>query len=471
MLCFFESLERNISENVAKSKIITRPNASNGLWVCCLLPATLLICSFKYPMPPTYQLTAAVSSGLCLHAVIFILLASVSSNIFKSTYHGGWFTSALLSAFILFSFCGRGISFSLTISCLAVGAYGYGIRYLLMKMPKTFTIGEALLVMQMIVLFGTASFINIYQSLENQPKTDFEIVALIIQVGLLTVCVIIGLMAFTGVANNSPSDVVKFVGINGVIMLCAIHYILGQSSIIWIFSYIIYSLLGLKLMLAWSVSVLISVAAVYYQTSALDGKASTADRKVFHIIASLVFIPGIILDLPLMCLASGVAFAFLILIEACRIFLQPEYSDKLQYAFNIYSDEKDIGGVSLTPIYLFIGISCPLILMPLKSDFTFHLLSGVLSIGIGDAVASCIGSKFGQYKWAGTQRTFEGTATNILSQVALVYFLKITGAFAQEYVLSKTVISATVVAAVEAKTDQVDNLVLPLVMLLATVVC
>lgn len=44
-------------------------------------------------------------------------------------------------------------------------------------------------------------------------------------------------------------------------------------------------------------------------------KASTVTRKSFHILASLVFITGIIFDVNLMSLAAGIGLGVLIFVE------------------------------------------------------------------------------------------------------------------------------------------------------------
>nr|XP_032514681.1 dolichol kinase-like [Danaus plexippus plexippus] len=119
----------------------------------------------------------------------------------------------------------------------------------------------------------------------------------------------------------------------------------------------------------------------------------------------------------------------------------------------------------MTPIYLYTGLACPLLLVPGESYL--DRLSGVLSVGVGDTAASWFGSNYGFHKWPESSRSFEGTLFNILSQIGTVYMLTLFGLLNEADSVPRTCFSALVCALVEARTSQVDNLVLPLVMLLA----
>lgn len=142
----------------------------------------------------------------------------------------------------------------------------------------------------------------------------------------------------------------------------------------------------------------------------------------------------------------------LLLTQVIRILSIGPLGQHLQNGFIVFSDEKDAGLLALTPIYLLIGFSLPLWLHPAPCDITnsagFNLLplmSGILTIGVGDTAAATVGTLYGRHKWPGnvlikenlfwltfaclgTKKSFEGTIACIISQslvvAVLLYFGK-----------------------------------------------
>src|SRR5690606_16328910 len=84
-------------------------------------------------------------------------------------------------------------------------------------------------------------------------------------------------------------------------------------------------------------------------------------------------------------------------------------------------------------------------------------------IGCGDTFASAIGFKFGRRKWPGSSKTYLGTAAAVLAQLigGCIFWWYIGVELRLLLVLKLTVISVAI-SLLEAFTQQVDNLLLPL---------
>lgn len=198
--------------------------------------------------------------------------------------------------------------------------------------------------------------------------------------------------------------------------------------------------------------------------------------------------------------------------QLSRIFNISPLGDILQKGFIIFVDEKDTL-ISLTPLYLLCGLSFPL-WMPASNVSLFVLLSGVLTVGIGDTAASFVGSKWGKHKWPGLEKSMEGTLGCIASQLGTISVLAYMrtypflfifsnaflvlfflffffpppfsnlwnnhytvshlifklGYINDQWLLLRSIPSIVAISFIETKTDQIDNLVLPLLMYLYLII-
>jgi dolichol kinase len=188
-------------------------------------------------------------------------------------------------------------------------------------------------------------------------------------------------------------------------------------------------------------------------------------RKAFHLLAVLIFLPGALLDPTLLMLASVGAVCVVAVLEAVRVTRAPLLGAAVHRFMYQFVDERDGGAVILTHLYLLLGCAAPLWLhysllpsQPTRLEL-LPALSGVLVLGVGDSAASLFGVALGRSRWGGgSHKTIEGSLAMFFAVVGCA------GAIAPDAVAHRGLWAASALATlVEAWTDQIDNLILPLV--------
>ncbi|KAL1411019.1 dolichol kinase [Vanrija albida] len=183
-----------------------------------------------------------------------------------------------------------------------------------------------------------------------------------------------------------------------------------------------------------------------------------ARRKSFHALAVAMFIPGISIDPAFTHLAFSVAFAAFTFAEYIRYFALWPLGVSVHLFLNEFIDHKDSGTAILSHFYLLAGSASPLWLEG-PSQILAHF--GVLSLGIGDAVASIVGRRMGYARWSpASGKTVEGSIGFVASVTLASILMWIVGAV-ESFNFIPFVITTTLVTLLEAFSGQNDNLVLP----------
>ncbi|CAO3589743.1 unnamed protein product [Absidia cylindrospora] len=210
-------------------------------------------------------------------------------------------------------------------------------------------------------------------------------------------------------------------------------------------------------------------------TTALNKK-----RKLFHGLAVVMFVPGVLFANSFLQLAFGVALSAFIYLEYLRYFAVWPYGKALHMFLTEFIDNRDLGPVILSHIYLLIGCAVP---VWLGSSNTFASLSGILSLGFGDALASLIGKRYGRFRWPGTKKTVEGTLAFIVTVYLSAMFITYSSALIRvddslTFVASagrrewtKYLAVVTMSGLLEAFSSQNDNIIIPMYMYALVVLC
>jgi len=187
---------------------------------------------------------------------------------------------------------------------------------------------------------------------------------------------------------------------------------------------------------------------------------TTQERKVFHFAAVLIYLPAMVLDLPSLGIISFGLFWLFIWLSLYSSYQIYPYGGQLRRILMSITDYRDNGKLVLTPIYLIFGLSAPIWLDLMRfGSLRLSSFAGLSSVGIGDSFASIIGKRIGKNRIFRDGKSIEGLLANFFSQLGFMIFVSFL--IGQQF--STNMIPALfLTAATESATDQIDNLILPL---------
>ncbi|KAI7891798.1 uncharacterized protein EV154DRAFT_216684 [Mucor mucedo] len=270
--------------------------------------------------------------------------------------------------------------------------------------------------------------------------------------------------------------------------------ITGENPFMWTLDFLYMSPSRMFLCLYWSLTVITTVVVwvlildfvpqstqnerpFFGSNNGAEGKALTSalnkKRKLFHALSVIMFVPGVLFELAFLQLAFGVALSGFIYLEYLRYFAVWPWGKSLHVFLTEFIDNRDLGPVILSHIYLLLGCASP---VWLGSSNVLASLSGILALGFGDAAASLVGKRYGRCRWPGTKKTVEGTLAFIvavfISSLLIMYSSALIGvddatrfvasAGRSEWLNYSLVITLT--ALLEAFSTQNDNIIIPLYM-------
>ncbi|EJU04762.1 hypothetical protein DACRYDRAFT_47116 [Dacryopinax primogenitus] len=184
-----------------------------------------------------------------------------------------------------------------------------------------------------------------------------------------------------------------------------------------------------------------------------------ARRKFFHALAVLMFLPGIIIDPAFTHLSFSAAFALFTFAEYVRYFALYPFGAAVHVFLSEFLDHRDSGTAILSHFYLLTGCAGSIWLEDSKPILE---LTGVLVLGVGDALASIIGRKIGKHRWSSASgKSVEGSAALAGSVWLCALLLRLSG-IVDPFSLWKYGCAIGLGSLLEALSMQNDNLVLPL---------
>ncbi|KAI9243579.1 hypothetical protein BY458DRAFT_530546 [Sporodiniella umbellata] len=393
---------------------------------------------------------------------------------------------------------------------VSVMSFQWFLYICVVTLKKCFTLGEMTIISQAgaILVYGTMEYIYIACTVDsNAGVKDISVAYVLIHI-LIIGMVFIGMVAYPILRESRKiaqqpywrsNDNIPLYG-DKKVLLAILFYIVtaaivlfifrpfckaltGQDPFIWTIRYLYISPPRIFLCLYWILMIATTVVmwvifldfTMTRSLNNIESKNLTASlnlkRKVFHGLAVIMFIPGALFEFEFLQLAFGIAISIFIYLEYLRYFAVWPWGKNLHIFLTEFIDNRDLGPVILSHLYLLIGCASPIWI---ESTDMLASLSGILVLGFGDSAASIVGKQWGRHTWPGSKKTVEGTIAFFLTVLISSFVILHIGAiFSPENSSSLTLSSlhwpfySTVVLAtalLEAFSSQNDNIILPLFM-------
>ena len=366
-------------------------------------------------------------------------------------------------------------------------------------LKKSFSVGEALLVVQFLSL-GTTDFVALTASTlvpqstpyyaTHRRKVDIALEGGLLGVLWLAVFLVpffqryareenetIGVDPLARKRTNSLSSVkvldwstlpmmaslrfyLSIVGFLTLFVSPWVGYLLGENPIVFVADFTLSNWNHLLVTVYWIVCLAVGLPMIHYAATSRS-LTLIIIRKLYHLLALVMFAPAIRFAPDFLALAFGIATAGLLGIEYIRACRVPPLGNFLNAFMRAYTDSRDEGVFILTHIYLLLGCAVP---VWVSSD-GIAPFAGVLILGAGDAAAAVVGSTMGTKRWVGGRKTIEGTLTAILAVILCAELILRFGINAGDKTWDyrkQIFIASVTTCGLEAFTTQIDNLVLPL---------
>ena len=144
---------------------------------------------------------------------------------------------------------------------------------------------------------------------------------------------------------------------------------------------------------------------------------------MFHFIAIAAILPAMFINLANIAIVSFLTFWAMLWMSIYSSHQIYPYGGYLRRLSATITDYRDGGKIVLTPVYLLFGLASPIWLDLLRCG-TMRLSSaaGLISIGIGDSVASIIGRSYGRNRWFRDGKSLEGMFANFAAQLTCLSY-------------------------------------------------
>ncbi|SCU94968.1 LADA_0G12596g1_1 [Lachancea dasiensis] len=292
----------------------------------------------------------------------------------------------------------------------------------------------------------------------DSPVVHFQVLQNVLRGFLIAITLNYPLVRLTSSWNKYARTMVLFSTFASAFPLAVVHLfeIQGLNPAVWLYDYIISSPVRMKITLGWFCGLALLIPNIMILKSNFSLNSS---RKIWHFIILGLIVPPLKQDPEFVKIALAGTTVIFLAVEYLRYLkLAPfgEYLDTKLRSFADFRDER--GPIIISYIYLIIGVATPILLN--------DSLVGVISLGVGDSLASIVGSRWGRSRWPGTNKTIEGTLAFIsATSICSLGFKYLLGEF-KDVPSLKLVLICVFSGLLEGNSVLNDNILIPSFMLI-----
>lgn len=230
----------------------------------------------------------------------------------------------------------------------------------------------------------------------------------------------------------------------------------SQSPLLWLMNYIQHSTTRQIIFMAWLTFVITLVPTFVMFQSKFSLNTS---RKIWHFLIFLMISIPFKFDPNFVKIALSGTISLFLCIEYLRYLKLEPIGSFLDSTLSSYADFRDARGpLIISYIYLILGIAFPLLV--------FNSPAGLISLGVGDSLASIVGKKIGKLYWPNTSKTVEGTLAFVFSTFIVSLILRSFLNYFQDISSLTIFIMCLLSGILEGNSTLNDNILIPLFMVI-----
>lgn len=227
--------------------------------------------------------------------------------------------------------------------------------------------------------------------------------------------------------------------------------ILGENAALWIIEFATATKQRQRILTVWLGSLCLLIPTIFNYKVSLS---SNFRRKIWHFLVLGLIVYPLYVDPEFVkvCL-SGTLILFLLVEQLRYLKLSPfgSYLDSSLRTFADFRDER--GPVIFSYIYLMIGITFPILVK--------DSVVGLVVLGVGDSLASIVGSEYGLIRWGKSSKTVEGTMTFVIATYGVCALLKCMDWFFVDKSFHSLLLTCVLSGVLEGNSDLNDNILIP----------